>query len=209
MAAKISEKKWICVFCASAAGASPLYLEAASELGRLIALRGCGLVYGGASVGAMGAVADAALAAGGEVVGVIPDVIREREIDHKGLTELHVVRTMHERKALLAERTDASVALPGGYGTLDEFIEVVTWAQLGIHAKPCVLVNLTVNGGGFFDGLLAFLDHCVEQGMIQAGNRGLVQVGPGAAEALELVERTWQARAEVPLHDVRLDEVIR
>jgi uncharacterized protein (TIGR00730 family) len=209
MAARILEKKWVCVFCASAVGASPVYLEAASELGRLIALRGYGLVYGGATVGAMGAVADAALAAGGDVVGVIPDVIREREIDHKGLTELHVVRTMHERKALLAERADAFVALPGGYGTLDEFIEVVTWAQLGIHAKPCVAVNLTVNAGGFFDGLLAFLDHCVAQGMIQAENRGLVQVARDAEEALALVENAWRARAEVPVHDARLDEVIR
>jgi hypothetical protein len=205
MAAKISEKKWVCVFCASAAGASPVYLEAASELGRLVALRGYGLVYGGATVGAMGAVADAALAAGGEVVGVIPDVIREREIDHKGLTELHVVRTMHERKALLAERADAFIALPGGYGTLDEFIEVVTWAQLKIHAKPCVAVNV----GGFFDGLLTFLDHCEEQGMLQTENRSLVQVAGDAAKALELVERAWRARAEVSVHDARLDEVIR
>ena len=171
----------------------------------MIALRGYGLVYGGATVGAMGAVADAALAAGGDVVGVIPDVIREREIDHKGLTELHVVGTMHERKALLASRADAFVALPGGYGTLEEFIEIVTWAQLKIHAKPCVLVNV----GGFFDGLLSFLDHCVAQGMILAENRGLVQVARDAEEALGLVERTWQERAEVPAHDARLDEVTR
>jgi uncharacterized protein (TIGR00730 family) len=207
--AGISEKKWVCVFCASAAGASPVYLEAATELGRLIALGGYGLVYGGATVGAMGAVADAALAAGGEVVGVIPEVIREREIDHKGLTELHVVRTMHERKALLARRADAFVALPGGYGTLDEFIEIVTWAQLKIHAKPCVLVNVAVNGGGFYDGLLGFLDHCVEQGMILAENRGLVLVAGDPEEALGLVERTWRERAEVPAHDARLDEVVR
>ncbi len=209
MTAGISEKKWVCVFCASAAGASPVYLEAATELGRLIALGGYGLVYGGATVGAMGAVADAALAAGGEVVGVIPEVIREREIDHKGLTELHVVRTMHERKALLARRADAFVALPGGYGTLDEFIEIVTWAQLKIHAKPCVLVNVAVNGGGFYDGLLGFLDHCVEQGMILAENRGLVLVAGDPEEALGLVERTWRERAEVPAHDARLDEVVR
>ncbi len=142
MGASGSAKKWVCVFCASAAGAAPAYLEAARELGRRIAERGYGLAYGGATVGAMGAVADAALAAGGEVIGVIPDVIREREIDHKGLTELHVVRTMHERKAMLAERADAFVALPGGYGTMDEFIEIVTWAQLKIHARPCVLVNV-------------------------------------------------------------------
>lgn len=195
----------MCVFCASAAGASPFYLEAASELGRLIALRGYGLLYGGATVGAMGVVADAALAAGGEVVGVIPDVIREREIDHKGLTEQHVVRTMHERKALLASRADAFVALPGGYGTLDEFIEVVTWAQLRIHAKPCVVVNV----GGFYDGLLSFLDHCVAQGMIQAENRGLVQVARNPAEALGVVEATWRVQAEVPVHDARLDAVVR
>jgi hypothetical protein len=201
-------KKWVCVFCASAAGASPEYLQAARELGRQIAERGHGLLYGGATVGAMGAVADAALAAGGEVVGVIPDVIRGREIDHKGLTELHVVRTMHERKALLSSRADAFVALPGGYGTLDEFIEIVTWAQLKIHAKPCVLVNLTVNGGGFYDGLLAFLDHTVAEGFIVPENRGLVQVAADPEAALALVERTWRERAEVPAHDTRLDSVV-
>jgi uncharacterized protein (TIGR00730 family) len=205
MAERISEQKWICVFCASAAGASPIYLEAATELGRLIAQRGFGLVYGGATVGAMGAVADGALAAGGKVVGVIPDVIQEREIDHKGLTELHVVRTMHERKALLAARADAFVALPGGYGTLDEFIEILTWAQLKIHAKPCVLVNL----GGFYDGFLRFLDHTVAEGFIQPENRGLVQVAADPEEALGLVEKTWRERAEVPVHDAKLDEVIR
>jgi len=209
MAVRISEQKWICVFCASAAGVSPIYLEAATDLGRLIAQRGYGLVYGGATVGAMGAVADGALAAGGKVVGVIPDVIREREIDHKGLTELHVVRTMHERKALLAARADAFIALPGGYGTLDEFIEIVTWAQLKIHAKPCVLVNLPVNSGGFYDGLLRFFDHTVAEGLIQPENRGLVQVAADPKEALDLVEKTWRERVETPAHDPKLDEVIR
>lgn len=167
------------------------------------------MVYGGATVGAMGAVADGGLAVGGKVVGVIPDVIRDREIDHKGLTELHVVRTMHERKALLASRADAFVALPGGYGTLDEFIEILTWAQLKIHAKPCVLVNLTVNGGGFYDGLLRFLDHAVAEGFIQPDNRGLIQVVADPKGALDLVEKTWRERAEVPVHDPRLDEAIR
>jgi uncharacterized protein (TIGR00730 family) len=197
-------KKWVCVFCASAAGASPQYLQAATELGRRVAEHGFGLVYGGATVGAMGAVADSALAAGGEVVGVIPEVIREREIDHKGLTELHVVGTMHERKAMLAARADAFVALPGGYGTLDEFIEVVTWAQLRIHAKPCVLVNV----GGFYDGLLQFLDRTVREGFIQPENRGLVQVAGNPAEALAIVERIWRSHAEVPEHDRRLDAVV-
>jgi uncharacterized protein (TIGR00730 family) len=200
-----SAKKWICVFCASAAGASPQYLKAASDLGRRIAERGYGLAYGGATVGTMGAVADAALAAGGAVVGVIPEVIREREIDHRGLTELHVVGTMHERKAMLAKRADAFVALPGGYGTMDEFIEVVTWAQLRIHAKPCVLVNVN----GFYDGLLAFLDHTVREGLIQPENRGLVQVASDPADALRLVEQTWRQREEVPPHDPRLDAVVR
>lgn len=198
-------KKWVCVFCASAPGASPVYLQAASELGRLIAERGYGLLYGGATVGAMGIVADAALAAGGEVVGVIPDVIREREIDHKGLTELHVVRTMHERKAMLSSRADAFVALPGGYGTMDEFIEIVTWAQLRIHAKPCVLVNVN----HFYDGLLRFLDHTVQEGFIVPENRGLVQVADDPESALLLVENTWREREEVPAHDARLDEVVR
>ncbi|HEY6447071.1 MAG TPA: TIGR00730 family Rossman fold protein [Acidobacteriaceae bacterium] len=204
-ASACSGKKWVCVFCASAAGASPQYLKAASDLGRRIAERGYGLAYGGATVGAMGAAADAALAAGGAVVGVIPEVIREREIDHRGLTELHVVGTMHERKAMLAERADAFVALPGGYGTMDEFIEVVTWAQLRIHAKPCVLVNIN----GFYDGLLAFLDHTVREGLIQPENRGLVQVASDPEDALRLVEQTWRQREEVPPHDPRLDAVVR
>jgi uncharacterized protein (TIGR00730 family) len=198
-------KKWVCVFCASADGARPQYLEAAQDLGRRIAERGYGLVYGGATVGTMGALADAALAAGGAVVGVIPEVIREREIDHKGLTELHVVGTMHERKAMLSSRADAFVALPGGYGTMDEFIEIVTWAQLKIHARPCVLVNVS----GFYDPFLAFLDHTVREGFIQPENRGLVQVAPDPEEALRMVEETWRARPAIPTHDPRLDAVVR
>jgi hypothetical protein len=182
-----------------------VYLDAANELGCLIAGRGYTLVYGGAMVGAMGAVADGALEAGGEVVGVIPDVIKEREIEHRGLTELHVVRTMHERKALLASKADAFVALPGGYGTLDEFIEIVTWAQLRIHAKPCVLVNV----GGFYDGLLAFLDEVVAAGLIQPEGRQLIQAAANPAEALAIVERIWSAQAEVPAHDARLDAVVK
>jgi uncharacterized protein (TIGR00730 family) len=204
MSAAGSPEKWIGVFCASASGASPEYLHAAAELGRRIAERGYGVLYGGTMVGAMGAVADAALAAGGAVVGFIPDVIQERQVEHRGLTELHVVRTMHERKAMLAARADAFVALPGGYGTMDEFIEIVTWAQLKIHAKPCVLVNVN----GFWDGLLQFLDHCVEQGFIVAENRGLVQVARDPEEALAVVERVWRERAEVPAHDPRLDAVV-
>jgi hypothetical protein len=198
-------KKWICVFCGSADGSRPEYLATARELGRRIAGSGYGLLYGGATIGLMGATADAALAASGEVVGVIPDVIMDREIGHRGLTELHVVRTMHERKALLAERADAFVALPGGYGTMDEFMEIVTWAQLRIHAKPCVLVNVD----GYYDGLLRFFDDAVREGFIRTENRGLVQVARDAGEALEIVEREWGLRSEVSPHDLRLDGLVK
>ena len=198
-------KKWVCVFCGSADGASPEYVATARELGRRIAASDYGLVYGGATVGLMGAVADMALAAGGKVVGVIPDVIMEREIGHLGLTELHVVRTMHERKAMLAERADAFVALPGGYGTMDEFIEIVTWAQLRIHAKPCVLVNV----GGYYDGLLRFFDEAVREGFIKPEYRALVQVARDAAETLQIIERVWNMREEIPPHDQRLDELVK
>lgn len=197
--------KSIAVFCASASGTNPIYMETARDFGRRIAEGNYGLVYGGASVGTMGALADAALAAGGKVMGVIPDVIMDLEIGHQGLTELHVVRTMHERKALMASRADAFVALPGGYGTLDEFVEVVTWAQLRIHSKPSVLVNV----GGYYDGLLAFLDKAVEQGFIKPENRGLVKVARDVSEALEMVEREWSRREEVPAHDARLDELVK
>jgi len=186
-------------------GAKPEYLATAREMGQKIAKRGYGVVYGGATVGAMGAVSDAALAAGGAVMGVIPDVLMDREIGHRELTELHVVRTMHERKALQAERADAFVALPGGYGTLDEFIEVITWAKLRIHAKPCVLVNT----GGFYDGLLEFLDHCVSEGFLKRPHRDLILVARDADEALALVEREWELRAEIPPHDARLDELVK
>jgi hypothetical protein len=199
------QMKFIAVFCASMDGAKPEYLATAREMGRRIAERGYGVVYGGATVGAMGAVSNAALAAGGGVVGVIPDVLMDKEIGNQRLTELHVVRTMHERKALQAERADAFVALPGGYGTLDEFIEVITWAKLRIHAKPCVLVNT----GGFYDGLLQFLDRCVSEGFLSQQHRGLILVARDVDEALTIVEREWGVRAEVPAHDKRLDELVK
>jgi len=198
-------KKWIAVFCASMDGAKPEYLATAREMGRKIAERGYGVVYGGATVGAMGAVADAALAAGGSVMGVIPDVIMGLEIGHQGLTELHVVRTMHERKAMQAERADAFVALPGGYGTMDEFIEIVTWAKLRIHAKPCVVVNT----GGYYDGLLEFFDRCVSEGFLKQRHRDLVLVARDADEVLAIVEREWGSRVEIPPYDLRLDELVK
>jgi uncharacterized protein (TIGR00730 family) len=199
------QKKSIGVFCGSANGARPAYLDAARELGRSIAQKGHGLVFGGASVGTMGVVADAALAEGGAVIGVIPDVIMDREIGHGGLTELHVVRTMHERKALMASRSDAFIALPGGFGTLDEFIEIVTWAQLKIHAKPCVLLNVD----GYYDRLLQFLDFAVDEGFIKPENRRLVQVASSVKEALDLIEHDWNMREEVPEHDTKLDELVK
>lgn len=198
-------KKWICVFCGSAKGVRVEYAAAACELGRGIATRGYGMVFGGGSIGLMGVAADAALAAGGEAVGVIPDLIMGLEVGHNGLTELRVVRTMHERKAEMAERSDAFIALPGGFGTMDEFMEIVTWAQLGIHQKPCVLVNV----GGYYDALLRFMDSAVEEGFIRPRNRGLVQVARDAAEALEIVECAWGVREGVPAHDESLDELVK
>jgi uncharacterized protein (TIGR00730 family) len=198
-------KKWVCVFCGSADGAQPEYAATARELGRGLAERGYGLVYGGATVGLMGTLANAALAAGGEVAGVIPDVIMDREIGHQGLTELHVVRTMHERKALMAERADAFIALPGGYGTMDEFIEIVTWAQLRIHSKPCVLVNLI----GYYDGLLRFFDTAVAEGFMWPQNRGLLRVARDVAEVLEVIESAWAMQRGLPAHDAKLDELVK
>jgi uncharacterized protein (TIGR00730 family) len=200
----MSDKKWICVFCGSANGARPEYVSAAHELGRAIAERGYGLLYGGATVGLMGAVADAALAAGGEVVGVIPDVIMDREIGHKGLTELIVLRTMHERKALLASRSDAFVALPGGYGTMDEFIEIVTWAQLRIHTNPCVLLSVE----GYYDPLLEFFESCVTAGFVKPENQGLVQVAEDVPGTLALIEQAWSS-AKPATHDAKMDELVK
>lgn len=162
----------VCVFCGSSPGAHPAYAEAAKELGQLLAARGVRLVYGGGHVGLMGALADAALAAGGTVIGVIPQSLADKELAHLGLTELRVVGSMHERKALMAELAEAFVALPGGIGTLEEFFEVWTWGQLGFHAKPCGLLNV----GGFFDPLLAFLDGLVAQRFLRSEHRAMVEV---------------------------------
>ena len=153
----------VCVFCGSRDGTDPRYAAAAVSMGVAIAEAGLGLVYGGGSVGLMGIVADAALAAGGEVIGVIPDGLFSREIAHTGLTELHAVPSLTARKALMADLSDAFVALPGGYGTLDELFEMVTWTQLGIHAKPSGLLEVD----GFWADLLRFLDHVTEAGFVK------------------------------------------
>lgn len=164
--------KRICVFCGSSPGRNPVYRDAAEAMGRLLAREGIGLVYGGSSIGLMTAAADAALAAGGEVIGVIPRCLEAKEIAHPGLSALHVVETMHERKALMAGLADGFVALPGGMGTFDEFFEVVTWAQLGIHAKPYGLLNVA----GYYDRLTAFLDHTVAEGFVKKELREMIVV---------------------------------
>ena len=176
-------KKRVAVYCGSAPGNDPAFLAEATALGNAIATAGFGLVYGGASVGLMGAVADAALSAGAEVIGVLPDILSGKEIAHPGLSALEIVPTMHERKARMAELADAFLILPGGYGTFDELMEAVTWAQLGLHAKPCILINTS----GYWNGLLTFLDTTVEAGFLKAENRKLLLVAPTAAHAVSLL----------------------
>jgi len=162
--------KRLCVFCGANPGHDPRYLEAAAALGRCIAQAGLGLVYGGASIGLMGAVADAALAEGGEVIGVIPQTLVEREVAHHGLADLRVVTSMHERKALMAELSDGFIALPGGVGTLEELFEVWTWSHLGLHRKPCGLLDVA----GFYSGLGRFIDHVQQEGFLREGVRDML-----------------------------------
>ncbi len=162
----------ICVFCGSGVGNDPAYAEAARLLGRTLAERGITLVYGGGKVGLMGVVADAALGAGGEVIGVMPRSLVDREIGHNSLTKLHVVHSMHERKALMSKLCEGFIALPGGNGTLEEFFEVLTWAQLGEHDKPCGLLNVA----GYYDPLLTVFDRMVDQGFLKREHRDLVLV---------------------------------
>lgn len=178
----------LCVFCGANAGRDPVYREAAGALGTLLAREGIGLVYGGASVGLMGAVADAARAAGGEVIGVIPQALMKREIAHAGLADLRVVGSMHERKALMAELADGFIALPGGIGTLEELFEVWTWVHLGLHRKPCALLDVA----GFYAGLARFLDHVEAEGFLREGVRGMLLVERDPAALLAAL-RAWRA----------------
>ena len=173
--------KRICVFCGSSLGARPAYRQAAQRLGELLAERGIGVVFGGGCVGLMGVVADAALSKGGEVIGVMPESLVRREIGHQGVTKLHVVESMHQRKALMADLSDAFIALPGGYGTLEEFCEAVTWSQLGIQQKPCGLLNIEK----YWDGLLAVLDHAVDEKFVKPENAQLVLVAQTPERMLE------------------------
>jgi len=151
--------KKICVYCGSSPGKNPAYLQAASSLATSLSDRGIGLVYGGAAVGVMGAVANAVLEAGGEAIGIIPKSLAVKEVAHDGLSELHVVASMHDRKAMMADLADGFIALPGGWGTLEEIFEILTWAQLGFHHKPCGLLNVE----GYYDGLIGFLENSFEQ----------------------------------------------
>ena len=181
----------VCVFCGSSPGMRPADAEAARAMGSLLAERGIGLVYGGGRVGLMGIAADASLAAGGEVIGVIPDSMMAREVGHPGVTQLHVVPNMHTRKALMYDLSDAFVALPGGFGTLDELCEALTWSQLGIHGKPCGLLNV----GGYFDGLLTFFDHARDEGFIRPAHRGLALAD---ADPAALLDRMSLPRESAP-----------
>jgi uncharacterized protein (TIGR00730 family) len=184
--ASVSAIGSLCVYCGSNTGADPEFAAATRAMAALLAGRGIRVVYGGGAVGLMGVLADAALAEGGEVVGVIPQALMDREIGHKGLTELHVVGTMHERKALMAELADGFVALPGGVGTLEELVEVYTWSQLGLHRKPLGLLNVS----GYYDGLAAFLDHAVREQFLRPEHRAVLVV---ESEPEALLERLEQA----------------
>jgi hypothetical protein len=170
----------IAVFCASASGANSAYQISAEELGRALGTRNIGLIYGGSNVGLMQAVAEAALAANGKVIGVIPEVLVDLEVAHHGITELHITSTMHTRKALIGEKADAFIALPGGFGTLEELFEVLAWHSLKLHAKPILLLNIN----GFYDKLLAFLDHCVAEGMLKPKNREVLLKADTVEDAL-------------------------
>ena len=176
----------ICVFCGSSSGVRPDYAELARDIGRALVSRGVGLVYGAGNVGLMGIVADEVLAGGGEVIGVIPERLVAMEVAHQGLTELHVVEDMHSRKALMVERSDAFLTIPGGIGTMDEFFETLTWSYLGYHAKPCGLLNAS----GYYDPLVGLIDHFIDEGFLAARARDLILIDDGVDALVDrLLER--------------------
>jgi uncharacterized protein (TIGR00730 family) len=182
----------LCVFCGSKCGDRPIYADATRRLGAAVVQRGLGLVYGAGHVGLMGVLADAVLQAGGEIIGVIPQALVDKELAHLGLTEMRVVASMHERKAVMADLSDAFLALPGAYGTADECFEILTWAQLGMHAKPIGLLNVK----GFFDPLLAWLDHTVGEGFLRERHRQLLLVGDNPEEVLDRLAAARPAPVE-------------
>jgi uncharacterized protein (TIGR00730 family) len=190
----------VCVFCGSREGTRPSYAEAARLVGKTLARRGIGVVYGGGRVGLMGAVADAVLEERGEVVGVIPEALLAREIAHEGLTKLHVVDSMHERKRLMAGLSDGFVTLPGGYGTFEEFLEVLSWAQLGIHGKPCGLLDVD----GYYEPLATLFDEAVKEGFVPPHHRLLVLIKRDPESLLDAMVRytppetnTWAAPGDL------------
>jgi uncharacterized protein (TIGR00730 family) len=188
----MSTMQRVCVFCGSSVGRNPSYAHAATALGELLARRRIGIVFGGGRVGMMGVLADSALAAGGEVIGVIPEALVARELAHTGVTDLRVVSSMHERKALMASLSDVFVALPGGFGTFEEFCEVTTWSQLGLHRKPCGLLNVE----GFFEPLLALFDHAAAEGFIRPEHRAIVVVESEPATLLDRLAAYLPPRQE-------------
>ena len=173
--------KAVCVFAGSSLGDDPRFALAAADLGRELVARGYGLVYGGANIGLMGVVANTVLAGGGHVTGVIPDFLVRKELAHRGVSELQIVSSMHERKDAMAQRADGFVALPGGFGTAEEFFEALTWAQLGLHGKPCGLLNV----GGYYDDLISFLDRAVTHQLLKPANRAMLIVADEAAALLD------------------------
>jgi uncharacterized protein (TIGR00730 family) len=175
----------MCVFCGSNLGIARVYRNTAVALGRLLAAREIELIYGGGNIGLMGVLADAALESGGRVIGVIPEALMAREVGHARLTELRIVKSMHERKALMADLSDGFIAMPGGFGTFEEFCEIVTWSQLGIHAKPCGLLNVE----GYYDPLLQLFDHAVREGFLREENRRLVLADRDPARLMEKMEQ--------------------
>lgn len=183
----------VCVFCGSSPGARPAYAAVTVEVARLLVDQGIGIVYGGGHVGLMGVLADTAMAAGGEVIGVMPQALVDREIGHERITELRVVGSMHERKALMTELSDAFIALPGGAGTLEELFEVYTWAQLGLHSKPCALLDVE----DYYAGLAAFLDHAVEERFLRAEHRAALMVEREPARLIERL-REFEPAAVTP-----------
>lgn len=177
--------RYICVYCGSQAGADHRYQQAATQLGQYLAEQGCGLVYGGGNVGLMGVVARSVLESGGQVIGVIPEAMVGRELAQEGVTQLEVVPTMHERKARMAALSDAFIAMPGGYGTLEELFEIITWAQLGIHAKPIGLLNVS----GYFDAFVKLVEHAVQEGFVKPEYRHFWML---RSEPEALLEALWQ-----------------
>jgi uncharacterized protein (TIGR00730 family) len=179
-----------CVFCASSVGNDPAFIRAAESLGQTLAARQIGLVYGGGNIGLMGVIADAVMNGGGQAIGVIPQALVDKELAHRGITELRIVHSMHERKALMAELSDAFIALPGGFGTMEEFCEVLTWAQLGLHKKPSGLLNIS----GFYDHFLLFLDHIVETRLLRPQHRELVLDSTNVEDLLTRIS-AWKPAA--------------